>query len=863
MSEGPHPLDPLTEVEVKVAAESCLQHAASLGLPPLRFNTITLQVQQCGAPLVVIEALVDLRSHAAAAAVVSWVKLDGSQMDGQPLATPDDCLEAEAIARQDPQVQALVAARGIPLDQVACDPWAIHACPREWLGRRLMQARATGSAQAADSAALVAGASAAHAAVLVQVFMYYKSCPDDNEYAHPMDLCPVVDLHAGKVIHIDAYPQPPAIPMRGANYHRALLEKPFREAPAPLLISQPRGPSFKVDGWHISWQKWDFRIGFNGREGLVLYDLGYADGDQQGRRRPILHRASIGEMCVPYADPRSPYNRKAALDAGDYGLGFAANSLELGCDCLGDVAYFDAVVNDAAGQPVVIKNAVCLHEEDHGLLWKHLDYRTGYASYEYCFYWLLYQDGSIGMDIKLTGILSTSLLSPGESSPSHGTLVGPGVNAAHHQHLFSARLDMAVDDDDGGRNLVVSEVNAVQQPTGASNPEGNAFNCTETDLTRVHAAQRNAAHELNRVWRVKNPARLHPHSGQPVAYHIHPAPGPCLLAQPGSAVARRALFTTRNLWVTPHEDGQLYPAGKYVFQSWQDSGLALWTQQDVSLLGADPVIWLTFGVTHFVRPEDAPVMPCDQVGFLLKPFGFFESNPALDVPPEDTNHNSRSSSSSIGAGASGAGSSSCCASAPGAAGAGSQGVLVVTSNIRANCYHTSHNRATASPSAATALTAPDNAAAGSNAGSTGGSTTNNATAVFPSLMDAVEAANTTAAGNMSILMSALEASGVGSAIPNDTAWTILAPNNAAFEKTLAALNLTAQELLANQSLLTTILSYHVIPAGALNSSSLTTGASVATALPGANLTVDIMNMTGTPNVHLLATATAPASWSLT
>ncbi|WIA36385.1 hypothetical protein OEZ86_007700 [Tetradesmus obliquus] len=691
---GIHPLDPLTEEEVKVAAESCRQHAASLGLPPLRFNTITLQeppkeqqllfrsgrlhslprlafcILQIPPELAVIEALVDMRSHAAAAAVVSWVKLDGSQLEGQPLATPDDCLLAEAIARKDPQVQALVAARGIGLDRVACDPWAIHACPKEWLGRRLMQ-----------------------------VFMYYKACPDDNEYAHPMDLCPVVDLYAGKVIHIDAYPQPPAIPMRSANYHRSLLEKPFREAPAPLHISQPQGPSFKVDGWHISWQKWDFRIGFNGREGLVLYDLGYADGDQAGRRRPVLHRASIGEMCVPYADPRPPYNRKAALDAGDYGLGFAANSLELGCDCLGDVTYFDAVVNNAAGEPVVIKNAVCLHEEDHGLLWKHLDYRTGYAevrrgrrlvisfimtavNYEYCFYWLLYQDGTIGMDIKLTGILSTSLLSPGEEQPSHGILVGAGVNAAHHQHLFSARLDMAVDDENGGRNLIVSELNAVQQPSSALNPEGNAFSCTETDLTRVHAAQRNAAHDLNRVWRVKNPAKLHPHSGQPVAYHIYPAPGPCLLAQPDSAVARRALFTTKNLWVTPYQEGQLYPAGKYVFQSWQDSGLRQWTQQDRSLLGADPVIWLTFGVTHFVRPEDAPVMPCDQVGFLMKPFGFFESNPALDVPPEDTKHSSSSSSSSSGAGASVAGDGSCCAVAPGAASGGAAGVQVVTSNIR-------------------------------------------------------------------------------------------------------------------------------------------------------------------------------------
>ena len=73
----------------------------------------------------------------------------------------------------------------------------------------------------------------------------------------------------------------------------------------------------------------------------------------------------------------SPYNRKCALDAGDYGLGFAANSLELGCDCAGHVVYFDGVVNDSKGAPVVIPNAICLHEEDHGLLWKHVDYRTG------------------------------------------------------------------------------------------------------------------------------------------------------------------------------------------------------------------------------------------------------------------------------------------------------------------------------------------------------------------------------------------------------------------------------------------------------------------------------------------------------
>jgi primary-amine oxidase len=70
----------------------------------------------------------------------------------------------------------------------------------------------------------------------------------------------------------------------------------------------------------------------------------------------------------------------------------------------------------------------------------------------------LYQDGTIGFEIKLTGILSTSMLSPGEAAPTHGTLVAPGVNAAQHQHLFSARLDLSVDDEQGGKQLVVSEV---------------------------------------------------------------------------------------------------------------------------------------------------------------------------------------------------------------------------------------------------------------------------------------------------------------------------------------------------------------------------------------------------------------------
>lgn len=72
----------------------------------------------------------------------------------------------------------------------------------------------------------------------------------------------------------------------------------------------------------------------------------YEDG---GRIRPIMHRGSMVEIIVPYGDPRSPFQHKCAFDVMDYGLGFTANSLELGCDCLGHIKYFDGMVNNAKG----------------------------------------------------------------------------------------------------------------------------------------------------------------------------------------------------------------------------------------------------------------------------------------------------------------------------------------------------------------------------------------------------------------------------------------------------------------------------------------------------------------------------------
>lgn len=609
----------------------------------LRFNTVMLQeppkaallaYDQGRGPRPARRALAWLMHPATNSLYEAVVQLDdaGDQVvewthkpDMQPTTTPDDCVLAEQIIMADPSIRQLLRERyGITdPDLIVFDPWSLHGTPEGFKGRRLMQG-----------------------------FLYVRACKADNEYAHPLDLCPLVDLNLGKVVHVDMYDQPARMPPMMVNYHRELQKSTtgndWRGDIRPLNITQPEGPSFTVEGNLVRWQKWHIRVGFNGREGLVLHNVGW---EENGRVRPIIHRASLAEMAVPYGDPNYPYIRKCAFDVGDYGMGFVANSLELGCDCLGHIKYFDGVVNNAKGEPVVIRKAICMHEEDAGLLWKHTDLRLNhvevrrsrrlvismistFANYEYAMYWNFYQDGTMQLDMKLTGILSTSVHPLDETHSDHGIMVAPGVMAANHQHLFCVRIDPAIDDAEGGKNLVVSEVNVDPMPTGPDNPAGNAFRVSETPLLTTNAAQRNACPERSRAWKIKNPSVVNPITGQPVSFKLVPMANVPMLQAPESLVYKRAHFATKHLFVTPHQDGQLYPSGDHVVQSEDCLGLKQWLKEDRPLKGADPVIWYSFGVTHLPRLEDFPIMPVETVSFQLKPFGFFMWNPTLDIAPE-------------------------------------------------------------------------------------------------------------------------------------------------------------------------------------------------------------------------------------
>jgi primary-amine oxidase len=477
-------------------------------------------------------------------------------------------------------------------------------------------------------------------------FTFVQCTPDDLGWAHPVDgVVAIVDVVTGDVLDVIDYVDLP-VPAEDGNYHLASWRGPDRTGIRPIEISQPEGPSFTIDDdGVISWLGWRLQVGFDQREGIVLHGVGIEDA---GTLRPVLYRASIAEMVVPYGDPSPQRWFQNFFDGGEYLFGGYANSLELGCDCLGDITYLDATVAGNDGTAHVIRQAICIHEEDAGVLWKHTDNWNGSSetrrnrrlvvsffmtvgNYDYGFYWYFGLDGSIEFELKATGVVFTSAY-PGAGYP-WATEVAPGLGAPHHQHLFSARLDTMID----GLDNAVDELEAVRVPRGAGNESGTGFTQSRTRLRRESEAQRVADRLTGRVWFVGSASQRN-RLGAPTGWVLYPEGQPLLLADEQSDIHGRATFATKHLWVTPYAPDERYPAGDLVNLHPGGAGIPAWTATDRDIDGTDIVLWHTFGLTHFPRIEDWPVMPVDTAGFVLKPHGFFGANPALDIPAMDADH---------------------------------------------------------------------------------------------------------------------------------------------------------------------------------------------------------------------------------
>ncbi|KAF5383968.1 hypothetical protein D9757_006915 [Collybiopsis confluens] len=701
-----HPLDPLTPDEITAVTLAVRQYitkpelesikaikfiTAYLLPPPKRAVLAQLGIplapgEQVEAPVDIIRKaevdFLDVVNGSAYNAVLSLQSEGKWSVDTfeklaegvQPQISVEELIKCEQIVKSNKTVQELAKAVGVLPDQIFCDGWSIGYDERFPQNRRIQQA-----------------------------LLFARYSQHDNLYAHPMDFIVIVDANAEEVLQIDFPPhykatangyvlsvpktnQPPLSspeealktsgrerippPRKAFDFLPDLMaeteevvgpagaelkeKKPFkhREDIKPLHIVQPEGVSFKMNGHELEWQNWKMHIAFSQREGIVLSTITYND---HGEIRPIIYRLSLAEMVVPYGAPEYPHPRKFAFDTGEYGMGVMANELSLGCDCVGQIHYLPGAYVAHSGAATVIKNVICIHEEDSGVLWKHTDYRPGgrsqtarrrrlvvsmvctLANYEYIWNYHFYQDGSMEIEVRLTGILQVYAQQLNEPSP-FGTTVAPGVNAHYHQHIFSFRIDPMID---GIKNSVVEQdiipLGGEESATGEDNNfAGNAFTTVETVLEKEGFREYDFLKE--RRWRIVNSARKHYANGKDVGYSISMKGGitPMMARSDGWAL-RRAGFTKYPMWVVKEVEGEkggrMWPAGKYVPQTRDQpaDSIASWVAGGLPVKDEDILVFLTVGTTHIPRPEDWPVMPVEHLNIAIKPNSFFAKNASMDV----------------------------------------------------------------------------------------------------------------------------------------------------------------------------------------------------------------------------------------
>ncbi|KAJ6000340.1 hypothetical protein N7481_000749 [Penicillium waksmanii] len=631
----PHPLDQLSIKEIPQVAKLVRDYCNPR---TVKFNCITLReprkaeyasfkAGKIPAPDRRGFAIIIIRETEQVAEVVVNLKTSKVEeykeiQNAMPTLTLEDLDVMERIARKDARVIRACNDIGITdMSKIFLDAWAIGIDERWGFDRRLQQG-----------------------------LVYYRNSEFDNQYAHPLDFSVVADTEKEEVLSVDVRlvnGERTAPPLQEHNFLPDFVgDKYNHDRLKPIDITQPEGVSFKVRGNELSWANFKMHIGFNYREGIVISDVRSHDM-YEDRERTLFNRISVVEMVVPYGCPEKPHHKKHAFDVGEYGSGLMTNSLKLGCDCKGAIHYMDGVMSTGNGEAAVIKNAICIHEEDNGLLYKHTDYRDGTvisardrklivsqiitaANYEYGFYHTFTLDGTYKLEMKLTGMLNTYCMHPTETAAPYGTQVAADITAHNHQHIFSLRVDPEIDATPSPPTTLsalpktpTATHSSARRPPLRTSLEGAADYCYETQ----------------RSWDIINPNRMNEIAKKPIGYKILNNNCPPLLAKPGSTVYNRAAFARKPLWVTPYKDYELFPAGDYVCQSTgeenhpHNSSILDWAKRNENIENTDIVCYIQFGLTHFPRTEDFPIMPAEPVSVMLRASNFSVKNPGLWVPP--------------------------------------------------------------------------------------------------------------------------------------------------------------------------------------------------------------------------------------
>ena len=473
-----------------------------------------------------------------------------------------------------------------------------------------------------------------------------------NMFGKPIEgITAVVDLNAGKVLRVV---DTGVVPVSGDSHNydqKAVggLQPPMK----PVLIIQPKGVNYSIDGSVVKWRNWSFHLRFDRRVGTVISVARFADG---GRERSVLYQGSLSEVFVPYMDPSYGWRFKSYMDAGEYGFGLLASTLKAGADCPGNATFVSGIVAFDDGKPNDYKDVVCIFERNTGdPAWRHAEILNKthetrarvdlvvrmiatVGNYDYKVDWIFNQIGAIQVEVGATGIdipkgvHSHSMNDPtAQKDTRYGALVAPNLVTPYHDHFFSFRLDFDVD---GPNNSFVRDIMRTRRLSKA-NPRRSLWQVVSRTAKREREAILDVDLKKPEQWRIVS-ATARNAVGNPTGYVLAPASVVTSLLRSDDWLQKRAGFAAHQLWVTPYNPDEIYAAGTYPNQSRGRDGLHVWTRKNRRIENTDIVLWYTLGFRHVTSAEDWPVLPMvyETGSFLIRPFNFFDRNPIINLPAQ-------------------------------------------------------------------------------------------------------------------------------------------------------------------------------------------------------------------------------------
>ncbi|CAL5089585.1 unnamed protein product [Urochloa decumbens] len=646
----PHPLDPLSAVELTAVRDAVL---ASPLIPdrPISFHYVGLDepdkadVLSHSSSSSHRRALViaraggqshELRVDVTSTSTPSIISHAIHRGAGFPRFTGEEQAAAGALPPAYPPFVESLRRRGLGVGDVGCGVFAMG-----WFG---------GSAKAR----------------LTKMQCFVTGNETANFYARPLEgVTLVVDLDRMAIVGYRDRVVLPVPKAEGTDYRADKVGPPFTgPATAPGVVVQPEGSGVHIDGRVVRWANWEFHVGFDMRAGTVISLASVHDADA-GQRRSVLYRGFVSEVFVPYMDPEEEWYFHTFMDAGEYGLGVSTFPLQPGSDCPANAAYMDGYYADADGKPVKANNVVCIFERYAGdVAWRHTEVNVPggltevrpdvtlvvrtvvtVGNYDYTLDWEFKTVGSIKCVASLSGILEMKATTYTHvdqiKEDPHGTLLAANTVGVYHDHFITYHLDLDVD---GTKNSFVK--NTITRKRNTGNPATGGAATPRRSYWTVHreVAETEADGQVN--VNGAPPADLlfvNPNKrtkvGNEVGYRLVPTGATAVsLLSDDDYPQRRASYTKKQVWVTPYDKSEKWVSGLYAEQSTGDDGLAVWSARNRKIKDEDIVLWYTIGLHHVPCQEDFPVMPTMSGAIELRPFNFFERNPLIRTrPPGNVN----------------------------------------------------------------------------------------------------------------------------------------------------------------------------------------------------------------------------------